>query len=96
MWGKHCCVVATGVEEVQWHSQVTWAQHGHSMGTLSVCIANMHLLGDLGHAPAMKNFKPTHSEIAFKAVFSNKYHSSDLPVRSLHVRMKFAIAHANN
>ena len=58
MWGKHCCVVATGVEEVQWYSQneqVTWAQHVHSMGTLSACVANMHLLGDLGHAPAMNN-----------------------------------------
>ena len=69
---------------------------GHSMGTLNVCVANMHLLEDLGHAPVMKNFKFTHSEIASEAVFSHKYHSSDLPVRSLHVRMKFVIAHANN
>ena len=31
--------------------QVTWAQHGHTQ-----CVHNTHLLGDLGHAPAMKHF----------------------------------------
>ena len=78
----------------QWRSQdeqVTLAQHGHTQ-----CVRNMHLLGDLGHAPAMKIFKLTHPEITSEAIFSHKYHSSDLPVCSLHVRMKFAIAHANN
>ena len=36
----------------QWRSQdeqVTWAQHGHIL-----CMCNMHLLGELGHTPAMK------------------------------------------
>ena len=74
----------------QWRSQdeqVTWAQHGHTQ-----CVRiNMHLLGDLGHTPAMKIL---HSEITSEAVFGHKYHSSDLPVNSLHVRMKLAITHA--
>ena len=36
-----------------------------------------------------------HSVRAYKhAVFGHKYHSSDLPVCSLHVRMKLAITHA--
>ena len=38
--------------------------------------------------------KILHSEIASEAVFGHKYHSSDLPVCSLHVCMKLAIAHA--
>ena len=39
---------------MQWRSQdeqVMWAQHGHIQ-----CVHNMHLLGKLGHAPAMKIF----------------------------------------
>ena len=74
----------------QWHSQdeqVTWAQHGHTQ----CARINTHLLGDLGHTPAMKIL---HSEIASEAVFGHKYHSSDLPVCSLHFRMKLAITHA--
>ena len=39
--------------------------------------------------------KIIHSGNASEAVFGYKYHSSDLPVSSLHVRMKLAIAHAN-
>ena len=68
-----------------------WAQHGHTQ-----CVRNTHLLGDLGHAPAMINFI-VHSEIASEALFfGHKYNSSVLPVCSLHVCMKLAIAHANN
>ena len=55
----------------------------------------MHLLRDLGHALAIKFFEIIHSEIASEAVFGHKYNSSDLPVCSLHVRIKLAIAHAN-
>ena len=79
---------------LQWRSQdeqVTWAQHGHTQR-----VRNTHLLGDLGHTPAMKIFSIIHSEIASEAVFGHKYHSSVLPVCSLHVRMKLAIAHAIN
>ena len=47
-----------------------------------------------GHTQCVHN--TIHSEIASEAVFGHKYHSSDLPVCSLHVRMKLAIAHANN
>ena len=50
--------------------QVMWAQHGHTQ-----CVRNMHLLGDLGHAPAMKII---HSEIASEAVFGHKYNSFSL------------------
>ena len=63
------------------------AQHGHTQ-----YLRNTYLLGDLGHVPAMKKI---HSEITSEAIFSHKYHSSDLPVCSLHVHMKLAIAHAN-
>ena len=62
----------SGAEE-QWRSQdeqVTWAQHGYTQ-----YVRNTHLLGDLGHAPAMKNFKIIHSEIASEAVFGHKYNS---------------------
>ena len=48
----------------------------------------MHLLGELGHAPAMKIL---HSEITSVAAFGHKYHSFSLtciPVSSLHVRKK--------
>ena len=34
-----------------WVGLVMLAQHGHTQ-----CVRNMHLLGDLGHAPAMKIF----------------------------------------
>ena len=47
---------------------------GHSMGHTQ-CVRNTthnHLLGDLGHAPAMKII---HAEIASEAVFCHKYHS---------------------
>ena len=57
----------------QWRSQdeqVTWAQHGHTQ-----CVRNMHLLGHLGHTPAMKII---HSEIASEAVFGHKYNSFSL------------------
>ena len=51
----------------QWRSQdeqFTWAQHGHTQ-----CVCNTHLLGDLGHAPAV---------IASEAVFGHKYNSFSL------------------
>ena len=54
-----------------WRSQddqVTWAQHGHIQ-----CTHNTHLLGELGHTPAIKFF--WHSEIASEAIFGHKYHS---------------------
>ena len=54
----------------QWRSQdeqVTWAQHGHTQR-----VRNTHLLGDLGHTPAMKIFYIIHSEIASEAVFGHK------------------------
>ena len=38
--------------------------------------------------------KSLHSEIASEAIVGHKYHSSNLPVCSLHVRMKLAITHA--
>ena len=79
---------------MQWCSQdeqVTWAQHGHTQRVHST-----HLLGDLGHTPAMKIFQIIHSEIASEAVFSHKYNSSVIPVCSLYIHMKLAIAHANN
>ena len=49
------------------------AQHGHTQ-----CVRNTHLLGDLGHAPAMKNFKIIHSESASETVFGYKYNSFNL------------------
>ena len=61
---------------MQWRSQdeqVTWAQRGHTP-----CVRNTHLLGDLGRAPPMKNFKIIHSEIASEAVFGHKYNSFSL------------------
>ena len=61
------------------------------MGTAWGMRMSTHLLGDLGHTPTIKTL---HSEIASEAVFGHKYHSSDLPVCSLHVRMKLAITHA--
>ena len=48
-----------------------WAQHGHTQCAVRNTTHN-HLLGDLGHAPAMKII---HSEIASEAVFDHKYHS---------------------
>ena len=46
--------------------QVVWAYHGHTQ-----CVHNTHLLGDLGHAPAMeKKLKIIHSEIVSEAVVS--------------------------
>ena len=50
-----------------------WGQHGHTQ-----CVCNMHLLGNLGHAPAMKSLKVIHSEIASEAIYSHKYHSFSL------------------
>ena len=50
--------------------QVTWARHGHIQ-----CASNMHLLGELGQAPAIEIM---HSEIASKAIFGHKYHSFSL------------------
>ena len=50
-----------------------WAQHGHTQ-----CVRNMHLLGDLGHAPATKNFKIIHSEV----IFGHKYNSLSLTAAS--------------
>ena len=55
---------------MQWRSQdeqVMWAQHGH---TQHVC--NTHLLGNLGHTPALKII---HSEKSSDAIFGHKYHS---------------------
>ena len=75
---------------MQWHSQdeqVMWAQHGH---TKHVC--NTHLLGNLGHAPAMKLYTLKNLLTLFLA--TNTIHSV-LPACSLYVRMKLAIAHAN-
>ena len=67
-------------DHMQWCSQdeqvTCMAQHGHTH-----CMRNTHLLGDLGHTPA---------------IFGHKYHSAYLPVISLHACMKHAIAHANN
>ena len=86
-WNQSGLIVAKGVCLSVQDKQVTWAQHGHTQ-----CMRiNTHLLGDLGHTPAMKIL---HSEVASEAVFGHKYNSSDLPVCSLHVRMKLAIAHA--
>ena len=64
---------STNTNTKQWRSQdeqVTLAQHGHIQ-----CAHGMHLLGELGHAPAMEII---HSEITSEAVFSQ-------PVCSLHV-----------
>ena len=87
---SYCPEYISRILSTQWRSQdeqVTWAQHGHTQ-----CVRiNTHLLGDLGHTPAMKIL---HFEIASEAVVGHKYHSSDLPVCSLHVRMKLAITHA--
>ena len=41
-----------------------WAQNGHIQ-----CTHSMHLLGELGHAPAMKIFEIIHFEIASEANF---------------------------
>ena len=57
---------------------------GHSVAQ---CVRNMHMLGNLGHAPAMKIFLIKHSEIAFAATNTQSY--------LLHVHMKLAIAHAD-
>ena len=57
----------------QWHGQneqVTWAHHRHIQ-----CTPSMHLLGEMGHAPAIKVFWIIHPEIASEAVLGNKYHS---------------------
>ena len=54
---------------------------------------NTHPLRDLGRAPAMKNF--TLRSILRPFSVTNTI-LSVLPVSSLHVRMKLAIAHANN
>ena len=40
----------------------------------------------------MNNFKNIHFEIASEAVSGHKYHPSDLPVCSFHVRRKLVIA----
>ena len=57
----------------QWHGQneqVTWAHHRHIQ-----CMPSMHLLGEMGHAPAIKVFWIIHPEIGSEAVLGNKYHS---------------------
>ena len=78
----------------QWRSQdeqVTWAHHGHTQSA-----RNTHLLGDLRHAPAKKIFFNYTLWDRFWGRFGHKYNSSDLPVCSLHVRIKLAIAHVHN
>ena len=78
-------------EELQWRSQdeqVTWAQHGHIQ-----CARNMHLLGKLGHAPAMKIFITLTSLL--RMFLATNTIVLVLPVCSLHVHMK-EIAYANN
>ena len=63
----------------------TWAQvnlHGHRpecvcaqacahVATHIQCMHNTHLLGELGHTPAMKFY----TDITSEAVFGHKYHS---------------------
>ena len=65
---------------------------GDSVHTFSACVT-LCLLGELGHAPAMKIF--LHSQISSAAVFATNTILSVLPVCSLHVHME-AIAHAND
>ena len=67
--------------------------HGHSIHGHTQCVHNMHLVGNLEHAPAMKNVKIIHSEIACDAVLPTNTIHSVLPVCSLH--MELAIPHAN-
>ena len=71
----------------QWCSQdenIMWAQHEHIQ-----CMHNMHLLGVLGYATAMKTFEIILSEIVTEAILW------PLPVYLLHIHMK-AIPHAIN
>ena len=75
----------------QWCSQdeqVTWVQHGHTQ-----CMRNMHLQGNLGHAPASKNLTLRSLRRQFLATNTIL---SVLTVCLLHVHMKLAIADANN
>ena len=53
----------------QWCSQdenIMWAQHEHIQ-----CMHNMHLLGVLGYATAMKIFEIILSEIVSEAIFGH-------------------------
>ena len=90
-----CKVLSLYVHSIgQWHSQdelVTWAQYRHIQ-----CAHNTHLLGELGHTPAMNFFPIIHSEIASEILWPQiATILSVLPVCTLHVHMK-AISHANN
>ena len=72
MWFVDCscaCVCISGVARMS-------KLRGHSMHTQ--CVRNMHLPGDLGHAPPMKIFKIIHSEIVSEAVFGHKYNPFSL------------------
>ena len=85
------CVATTGHN--QWRSQneqVAWTQHGHTQ-----CVHDMHLLGNLGHAPAMKMFKLYTLKLLLRPFSVTNTIHSVLPVRSLHVHMKLTIAHTN-
>ena len=67
---------------------------GHSMGTFSV--PNTHLLGELGHTPAMKIFVKLYTlKSLLRLLLATNTILSVLPVCSLHIHMK-VIAHANN
>ena len=71
----------------QWHSQdeqVTWTQHGHIR-----CACNSHLLGKLGHTPAMKMFW---NYTLLRWFLATNTILLVLPACSHHV----AIGHANN
>ena len=63
-----------------------WAQHDHIQ-----CVRNTHLLGELGHAPAIQIFFD--SEIASEAFLATNTTLAVLPVCSLHVHMKVISDH---
>ena len=58
--------------------------------SMSQCVRNTHLLGNLGHAPAMEKY--TLKLLLRSFLATNTIHSV-LLVRSLHVCMKLAISH---
>ena len=69
-----------------------WAQHGHIQ-----CMGNMHLLGELGHAPAINFFwnYTLWDCLILRWFLATNTILSVLFVCSLHIHMKVS-AHANN
>ena len=67
-----------------------WAQHGHIQ-----CVCNTHLLGELGHTPAMNFFLTLYNlRLLLRLFLATNTILSVLPVCLLHVHMN-AITHAN-